>query len=122
MGLRGSRPGRATTPGTRDRRGVREDLPARLSGIRAAPPPDTGIALRRRDEARAGRKNEITGRRARRGTHPSALQDHRTKWGYIFGAARPAKGEAAGLVMPWADTPAMGLRPAGPSTSAPTPW
>jgi len=31
---------------------------------------------------------------------------------YAFGAIRPAMGEAAGLVMPWADTSAMGPHPA----------
>jgi hypothetical protein len=47
---------------------------------------------------------------ARRGTRPSAPQDQRTKWAYVFGAIRPAKGEAAGLVMPWADAHAVTLR------------
>jgi hypothetical protein len=56
-----------------------------------------------------GQKNKITRRWARRGTRPSAPQDQRTKWAYVFGAICPAKGKAAGLVMPWADTHAMTL-------------
>ena len=56
-----------------------------------------------------GQKNKITRRWARRGTRPSAPQDQRAKWAYVFGAICPAKGKAAGLVMPWADTPAMSL-------------
>ena len=60
------------------------------------------------DEARVGQKNKITRRWAKRGTRPRAPQDQRTKWAYIFGAICPAQGKGAGLVMPWADTHAMG--------------
>lgn len=35
------------------------------------------------------------------------MRDTRYKWAYIFGAACPARGAAAGLVMPFADTEAM---------------
>jgi hypothetical protein len=35
------------------------------------------------------------------------VRDTRYKWAYIFGAACPARGAAAGLVMPFADTAAM---------------
>jgi transposase len=56
-----------------------------------------------------GQKNKLTRRWARRGTRPSAPQDQRTKWAHVFGAICPAKGKAAGLVMPWADTHAMNL-------------
>ena len=59
------------------------------------------------DEARVGQKNRITRRWARRGTRPRAPHDQRTKWAYIFGAICPKNGKAAGLVMPFADTPAM---------------
>lgn len=70
-------------------------------------------------DARAGRKNPITRRWARRGTRPRAAKDPRTKWAarhrprtdggrrLAFGAICPAKGKAAGLVMPFADTEAM---------------
>ena len=59
------------------------------------------------DEARIGQKNKITRRWARRGTRPRAVHDQRTKWAYLFGAICPKRGVAAGLVMPYADTPAM---------------
>ncbi len=59
------------------------------------------------DEARIGQKNKLTRRWARRGTRPRAPHDQRTKWAYIFGAICPKLGKAAGLVMPFADTPAM---------------
>lgn len=61
------------------------------------------------DEARIGQKNKITRRWAPRGTRPSAPKDQRTKWTYIFGAICPAKGKAAGLILPWCDTHAMSL-------------
>ena len=56
---------------------------------------------------RNSQKNKITRRWAKRGSHPSAPKDQRTKWAYIFGAICPAKGKGAGLVMPYADTHAM---------------
>ncbi|MEM7670461.1 MAG: IS630 family transposase [Pseudomonadota bacterium] len=59
------------------------------------------------DEARIGQKNKLTRRWARRGTRPRAVHDQRTKWAYIFGAICPKRGVGAGLVMPYADTPAM---------------
>ena len=80
-----------------------------MSEIRAGLPPGTEIELWWQDEARVGQKNKITRRWARRGTRPSAPQDQRTKWAYMFGAICPKKGKGAGLVMPWADTHAMNL-------------
>lgn len=59
------------------------------------------------DEARIGQKNKITRRWARRGSRPRAVHDQRTKWAYLFGAICPKRGVGAGLVMPYADTPAM---------------
>ena len=61
------------------------------------------------DEARVGQKNKMTRRWARRGTRPRAPQDQRTASTYIFGAICPAEGKAAGLVLPWCNTEAMGL-------------
>jgi hypothetical protein len=61
------------------------------------------------DEARIGQKNKITRRWARRGTRPRASHDQRTQWTYIFGAICPAKGKAAGLVLPFCNTWAMNL-------------
>ena len=46
---------------------------------------------------------------ARRGTRPRAPRDTRYKWSYIFGAACPARGMAAGLILPRVDAEAMSL-------------
>ena len=46
---------------------------------------------------------------ARRGTRPRAPRDTRYKWSYIFGAACPARGKAAGLILPHVDAEAMSL-------------
>ena len=59
------------------------------------------------DEARVGQKNGITRRWARRGTRPRAPHDQSPQWAYILGAICPAKGKAAALVMPHANTEAM---------------
>ena len=59
------------------------------------------------DEARIGQKNKITRRWALRGSRPAAPHDQRTEWVYIFGAICPARGEAAGLIMPFCNTEAM---------------
>src|ERR1700684_3588621 len=61
------------------------------------------------DEARIGQKNKITRRWARRGTRPSAPRDQRTRSSYIFGAICPARGTAAGLILPRCNTAAMAL-------------
>ena len=79
---------------------------AELEAIREGLPAGTEIELWWQDEARAGQKNSITRRWAKRGTRPRAPHDQRTKWAYIFGAIRPKKGKGAALVMPWCDTPA----------------
>lgn len=78
-----------------------------MAEIKAGLPAGTEIELWWQDEARIGQKNKITRRWARRGTRPSTPQDQRTLWAYIFGAICPAKGKAAGLVMPYANTEAM---------------
>ncbi len=65
------------------------------------------VGPRKPPNARVGQKNRITRRWARRGTRPRAPHDQRTSWAYIFGAICPKLGKAAGLVMPFADTPAM---------------
>ena len=56
-----------------------------------------------------GQKNKITRRWARRGTHPSAPKDQRTKSAYIFGAICPEHGKGAGLVLPFCNTETMAL-------------
>jgi hypothetical protein len=44
---------------------------------------------------------------AARGTRPRAPRDTRYQWAYLFGAVCPARGIAAGLVLPCVNTPAM---------------
>ncbi len=61
------------------------------------------------DEARVGQQGTLTRKWARAGTRPRAPRDTRYKWSYIFGAACPARGVAAGFVLPYVDTEAMNL-------------
>ena len=61
------------------------------------------------DEARVGQQGTLTRKWARRGTRPRAPRDTRYKWSYIFGAACPARGAAAGLIVPYVNVEAMGL-------------
>lgn len=59
------------------------------------------------DEARVGQQGTLTRIWARRGTRPRAPRDTRYQWAYIFGAVCPARGTAAGLVLPLVNTEAM---------------
>lgn len=61
------------------------------------------------DEARVGQQGTLTRKWARAGTRPRAPRDTRYKWCYIFGAACPGRGVAAGFVLPYVDTEAMNL-------------
>jgi len=61
------------------------------------------------DEARIGQKNGIVRQWAKRGTRPRQPADQRYKNAYLFGAICPARGKAAALVLPHADTEAMQL-------------
>ena len=61
------------------------------------------------DEARVGQQGTLTRIWARRGTRPRAVRDTRYEWAYLFGAACPGRGVAAGLVLPCANTEAMNL-------------
>ncbi len=56
-----------------------------------------------------GQQGTLTRIWARRGTRPRAPRDTRYKWSYIFGAACPARGTAAGLVLPYVNAEAMAL-------------
>jgi putative transposase len=56
-----------------------------------------------------GQQGTLTRVWARRGTRPRAPRDTRYKWSYIFGAACPARGSAAGLVLPYVNAAAMTL-------------
>ena len=59
------------------------------------------------DEARVGQQGTLTRIWARRGTRPRAPRDTRYQWAYLFGAVCPARGVAAGLVLPTVNTEAM---------------
>ena len=61
------------------------------------------------DEARVGQQGTLTRVWARRGTRPRAVRDTRYEWAYLFGAACPGRGVAAGLILPYANTEAMNL-------------
>ncbi len=61
------------------------------------------------DEARVGQQGTLTRIWAKRGTRPRAPRDTRYKWSYIFGAACPGRGTAAGLILPYVNTGAMEL-------------
>jgi len=54
-----------------------------------------------------GQQGTLTRVWAKRGSRPRAPRDTRYEWAYIFGAVCPARGAAAGLVLPFADTAAM---------------
>ena len=61
------------------------------------------------EKARVGQQGTVTRIWARRGTRPRAPRDTRYKWSYIFGAACPTRGTAAGLILPPVDAEAMSL-------------
>ena len=59
------------------------------------------------DEARVGQQGTLTRIWARRGSRPRALKDHRFTSAYLFGAACPARGVGAAIVMPEVNIEAM---------------
>ena len=61
------------------------------------------------DGARVGQQGTLTRIRAKRGIRPCIPLDTRNKWSYIFGAARPGRGTAAGLILPCVNAEAMKL-------------
>ena len=95
----------------------KKNFPAELAKLRQRLPDGVEIELWWQDEARIGQKNKITRRWARRGTRPRTAHDQRTKWVYIFGAICPAKGKAAGLIMPYCNSQAMNAHLAEVSTA-----
>ena len=61
------------------------------------------------DKAHVRQQETLTRKWARRGTRPRAPRDTRYKLSYIFGAACPARGTAAGLILIYVNAEAMGL-------------
>jgi transposase len=99
----------APRPGWRGPGGVQKNFAESLDVIAKRGAADKPTEIWFQDEARIGQKNKITRRWARRGTRPSAPHDQRTRSTYIFGAICPAKGTAAGLILPRCNTAAMAL-------------
>ena len=54
-----------------------------------------------------GQQGTLTRIWARRGSRPRAPRDTRYQWAYLFGAVCPARGVAAGLILPVVNTEAM---------------
>ena len=101
---------RTPCPGWRRHGGVQKNFAASLfaaslNEIAERDAAGKPIEIWFQDEARIGQKNKIT----RRGTRPAAPHDQRTRSTYIFGAICPARGTAAGLVLPRCNTAAMAL-------------
>jgi transposase len=71
--------------------------------------PDKRIALWCQDEARVGQKGRTGHRWWIRGERPPGLCDKHFEFAYIFGAVRPATGEAFALVLPTVSAAAMDL-------------
>jgi transposase len=71
--------------------------------------PDKTIRLYFQDEARVGQKGRLCHRWWQKGQRPPGRCDKRFKWAYIFGAVAPETGDAFGLILPRADTPAMSV-------------
>jgi putative transposase len=94
------RRGTAPDPSLRCSHGWKEvnDAPARLTTDPSC-----------KDEARVGQQGTLTRVWARRGSRPRAPRDRRHAWAYLFGAVCPERAVGAGLVLPYADTEAMGL-------------
>jgi hypothetical protein len=80
---------------------VREALPERARG--------KPIEVWFQDEARVGQQGTLVRIWARRGSRPRAPRDRRYAWTYLFGAVCPERAVGAGLVLPYANTEAMGL-------------
>jgi transposase len=59
------------------------------------------------DEARVGQQGTLTRIWARRGSRPRAAKDHRFTSAHLFGAACPARGIGAAIVMPEVNIEAM---------------
>ena len=74
---------------------------------REAAPDDAEIEVWFQDEARAGQKGMMSRIRARTGTRPRIVRDHRYGYGYLFAATRSDDPAAVGHVCPRANTEEM---------------
>lgn len=67
------------------------------------------VEIWHQDEARVGQQGTLTHIWAEKGSRPSAPRDRRYKWAYLFGAVCAERRIGAGLVLPYANAPAMTL-------------
>jgi DDE superfamily endonuclease len=80
--------------------------------VTAALPPEAQgkpIEVWSQDEARVGQQGTLTYVWAERGSRPPAPRDNRHRSVWLFGAVCPARGAAAGLVLPHVGAGAMSL-------------
>jgi len=88
-------------------RSVQKNFPEAVAAAIPARARDKPLEVWFQDEARVGQQGTLTRIWARRGTRPRAPRDTRYQWAYLFGAVCPARGTAAGLVLPLVNTAAM---------------
>ncbi len=70
--------------------------------------PSEQIDIWFQDEMRIGQRGTQTRLWARKGTRPRVVRQQQSESAYIFGAFCPAQDSSAGVVLPRADTEAMG--------------
>ena len=59
------------------------------------------------DESRVGQQGSLSRTWAIKGTRPRVVRQQQFKYTYIFGAVCPARDEAVGLILPYANTDTM---------------
>ena len=59
------------------------------------------------DESRVGQQGSLTRMWAIKGTRPRVVRQQQFNYTYIFGAVCPARDEAVGLILPYANTDTM---------------
>lgn len=59
------------------------------------------------DEARVGQRGTMTRTWSPKGTRPRIIRQQQFEYAYIFGAFCPARDEAVGLILPYANTHSM---------------
>lgn len=88
---------------------VQKNFQSMVTDILPTQAKDKPLEVWFQEEARVGQQGTLTRIWSRRGTRPRAPRDTRYKWSYTFGTGCPARGTAAGLVLPYVGTEAMNL-------------
>jgi len=83
-------------------------FPERIAQTVSQLPSATPIEVWFQDEMRVGQKNALVYQWAKRGTRPRQPKDQRYANAYVFGAVCPSRDTGAAIIMPYADTAAMG--------------